>query len=71
MYKRWIKNLSRGYLKIPNADLINICKDLNEQFEAIYRNDIDMRPQPIERLLKKCLQGRPQNEIQLLYAGLL
>ena len=46
---RWIETLSRGKLTIPNQDLLEICRDLNEAFEDFHGESIDMNPSPIER----------------------
>ena len=60
---RWIETLSRGKLTIPNMDILEICKELNKDFEAFHGEFIDMSPNPLERLLKQVLAKQEKNPI--------
>ena len=60
---KWIENLSRGNLTIPNMDVLEICQDLNKDFEAFHGEFIDMSPNPLERLLKEVLAKQEKNDI--------
>ena len=55
--------LSRGKLTIPNQDLLEICRDLNEAFEAFHGESIDMDPNPIERLQEQVLAEQEKNDV--------
>ena len=60
---KWIENLSRGNLTIPNMDVLEICQDLNKDFEAFHGECIDMSPNPIERHLNQVLLKQEENDI--------
>ena len=49
---RWIEQLTRGGLSVPNSKLVTLCKKLEEQFGIFHGEEISMEPQPIENLLK-------------------
>ena len=60
---RWIETLSRGKLTIANQDLLEICRDLNEAFEAFHWESIDMDPNPIEKLQEQVLTEQEKNDV--------
>ena len=59
----WIEQRSRGHLKIPNLNLIKICRELDNQLEDFQGSGINMEPNPISKLLDKCLEGRSADQI--------
>ena len=58
----WDEERGRGKLTIPNQDLIEICRDLNAQFQAFHGDTISKEPEPMETLLKKVLRRQEDNE---------
>ena len=44
-------------------DILEICKELNKDFEAFHGEFIDMSPNPLERLLKEVLAKQEKNDI--------
>ena len=59
----WDEERGRGKLTIPNQDLIEICRDLNAQFQAFHGDTISKEPEPMETLLKKVLRRQEDNEV--------
>ena len=60
---RWIETLNKGQLTIPNADLINICQELNTEFEQFHGDKIYMGEAPMETLLSLVLEKSERSEI--------
>ena len=57
----WIEHLSRGGLTVPNNNLVSLCKKLGSQFSLFHGDNIDMEPEPIERLLNVILSELPRD----------
>ena len=53
--KGWLKLLSRGSLTHPNEALVNLCQKLEEEFGKFHGTNIDRGPNPMERLMAKCM----------------
>ena len=59
----WVESLSRGKLTVPNQDLIEICRDLNQAFQAFHGDLINKEPRPLEKLLNKVLLRQEKNQM--------
>ena len=54
---RWIELKSRGWLTIPSDCLMARIVQWEEKFLRFHGHGIDLKPNPIERLVKECIQG--------------
>ena len=59
----WISAVSRGHLISPCDRIVKICKKLEAEFNIFHGDNIDMEPNPMERLLDQALRKRENNEI--------
>ena len=53
--KGWLQLLSRGGLTHPNEALVNLCEKLEAVFVDFHGTDINREPNPMERLMAKCM----------------
>ena len=53
--KGWLNLLSRGGLTHPNEALVKLCSILESKFVEFHGQDIDRRPNPLERLFSEAM----------------
>ena len=64
---RWIEMKSRGWLTIPSDSLMTRIALWEEKFVQFHGHEIDLKPNPIERLVKECVQGKDSKDEKMVF----
>ena len=64
---RWIEMKSRGWLTIPSDCFMAKIVLWEEQFVRFHGDKIDLKPNPIERLIEECIQGQNLKDKRMVF----